>query len=86
MLQWNTGDWKHRAYWGENRIGFGADGTEQRKHVGPLPKSGISSSTPSRFDDSCAISPGAVQRAAFHTSHGGCFPVLTAFTKSLTRK
>jgi hypothetical protein len=40
MLQWNTGDWSHRAYWGENLIPFGADGTEQRKHMGPLPKSG----------------------------------------------
>jgi hypothetical protein len=20
MLQWNTGDWQHRAYWGDNVI------------------------------------------------------------------
>src|SRR5262249_55353368 len=25
MLQWNTGEWKHRAYWGENVIDFGQD-------------------------------------------------------------
>jgi hypothetical protein len=40
MLQWNTGDWKHRAYWGENLIEFGADGTGERRHAGPLPKAG----------------------------------------------
>ncbi len=40
MLQWNTGDWTHRAYWGENLVPFGADGTEQRKRMGPLPKLG----------------------------------------------
>jgi hypothetical protein len=40
MLQWNSGDWKHRAYWGENRIDWGADGTPERKAMGPLPKAG----------------------------------------------
>src|SRR5262249_9413530 len=25
MLQWRTGDWTHRAYWGENRIEWGKD-------------------------------------------------------------
>ncbi|HEX4591865.1 MAG TPA: DUF1549 domain-containing protein, partial [Gemmataceae bacterium] len=40
MLQWNTGDWSHRAYWGENRIPFGTDGGVQRKLLGPLPPAG----------------------------------------------
>jgi mono/diheme cytochrome c family protein len=40
MLQWNSGDWNHRAYWGENLIPFGADGTVKRKHIGQLPKAG----------------------------------------------
>jgi hypothetical protein len=40
MLQWRAGDWKHRAYWGENLISWGADGTKERRHVGPLPKTG----------------------------------------------
>ena len=40
MLQWNTGEWKHRAYWGENKIDFGKDGTTERLHLGPLPKAG----------------------------------------------
>ncbi|HEY1380980.1 MAG TPA: DUF1549 domain-containing protein, partial [Gemmataceae bacterium] len=40
MLQWNSGDWNHRAYWGENLINFGSDGTAQRLPRGPLPKPG----------------------------------------------
>ncbi len=38
MLQWNTGEWKHRAYWGENKIEFGKDGTTERaQHGSPAP-------------------------------------------------
>jgi mono/diheme cytochrome c family protein len=40
MLQWNTGRWEHRAYWGEDRIDWGARGTPERLHRGPLPPSG----------------------------------------------
>jgi RHS repeat-associated protein len=40
MLQWNNGNWEHRAYWGQNRIGWGFDGTESRRHMGPLPALG----------------------------------------------
>jgi hypothetical protein len=40
MLQWNTGDWSHRAYWGENLIPFGADNTASRMRLGPLPPLG----------------------------------------------
>jgi hypothetical protein len=40
MLQWNSGQWKHRAYWGANLIPWGADGTAERKHVGALPPAG----------------------------------------------
>jgi hypothetical protein len=40
MLQWNTGDWKHRAYWGENLIGWGTDGTPERLRLGSLPPAG----------------------------------------------
>jgi mono/diheme cytochrome c family protein len=40
MLQWNTGDWTHRAFWGENLIEFGANGTVQRRPMGPLPDAG----------------------------------------------
>jgi hypothetical protein len=40
MLQWNTGDWKHRAYWGDNLIPWGADKTGERLAAGPLPEKG----------------------------------------------
>lgn len=32
--------WEHRAYWGANLIGWGADGTNSRRHMGPLPAAG----------------------------------------------
>ncbi len=40
MLQWHTGNWSHRAYWGENLVGFGQDGTTQRRAMGDLPATG----------------------------------------------
>jgi hypothetical protein len=39
MLQWHTDTWKHRAYWGENRIPFGRDNTTERVRLGELPAS-----------------------------------------------
>jgi hypothetical protein len=40
MLQWNDGDWEQRAYWGANSIGWGTDGTDSRRYMGPLPALG----------------------------------------------
>jgi hypothetical protein len=40
MLQWNDGTWEHRAYWGANSIGFGADNTAARMRMGDLPAAG----------------------------------------------
>jgi hypothetical protein len=40
MLQWNDGSWEHRAYWGNNSIGYGTDGTPSRRYMGPLPPAG----------------------------------------------
>lgn len=42
MLQWQDagGGFEHRAYWGENLIAFGTDGTNSRRFVGPLPPFG----------------------------------------------
>ena len=41
MLQWNDGTWwEHRAYWGDNQIGFGTDGSVSRRYMGPLPAPG----------------------------------------------
>ncbi len=40
MLQFNDGVWEHRAYWGENSINWGADGTKSRRRMGDLPSAG----------------------------------------------
>jgi RHS repeat-associated protein len=44
MLQWaasgETGH-PHRAYWGENLIQVGTNGTQSRQYVGPLPLAGL---------------------------------------------
>ncbi|MDB5801321.1 MAG: hypothetical protein JWL63_2260 [Rhodocyclales bacterium] len=41
MLQWHAGgSWEHRAYWGENLIGWGVDGTTSRARIGELPVAG----------------------------------------------
>ena len=42
MLQWNDGNWEHRAYWGQDRIRFGGIGQNGPAHrsMGALPKSG----------------------------------------------
>ncbi|MFN0131113.1 MAG: DUF1549 and DUF1553 domain-containing protein [Phycisphaerales bacterium] len=45
MVQWNNGTgrdggWGHRAYWGENRIEYGEEGSASRKRIGDLPRVG----------------------------------------------
>jgi hypothetical protein len=40
MLQWNDGNWEHRAYWGANLLGWGTDGTVSRRYMGALPAAG----------------------------------------------
>jgi trimeric autotransporter adhesin len=40
MLQWNSGGWEHRAFWGEDLIGWGETGTQSRLHVGAIPGAG----------------------------------------------
>ncbi len=41
MLQFRTDDWKHRILWGDvDAIDWGAKGTTQRAHGGPLPAAG----------------------------------------------
>jgi hypothetical protein len=40
MLQWHSGNWEHRAYWGANTIPWGTDGTESRRRMGDLPPLG----------------------------------------------
>lgn len=40
MLQFFSGGWEHRAYWGENLIPWGTDKTPSRHFAGALPKPG----------------------------------------------
>jgi hypothetical protein len=40
MIQFHTGGWQHRAYWGGNLIDWGKQGTGERFHAGDLPKTG----------------------------------------------
>ncbi len=40
MLQFNSGGWLHRAYWGANQIAWGTDNTSERRAMGPLPPAG----------------------------------------------
>ena len=42
MLQWNDGDWNHRAFWGEDKIDFGGIGNDTPAHkpMGLLPAVG----------------------------------------------
>ena len=37
MLQWNDGDWEQRAYWGQNLINAGTNGTASRRYMGAIP-------------------------------------------------
>jgi hypothetical protein len=40
MLQWNDGNWEHRAYWGADEILWGTSGTAARRYMGALPAPG----------------------------------------------
>jgi hypothetical protein len=70
MLQWNSGAWAHRAYWGENRIDWGADNTPERLPLGPLPPAGKWV----RLEVDAArvgLAPGAVVNGWAFTQFGG---------------
>ena len=40
MLQWRSTDWLHRAYWGDDLIGWGTPSSSERRPMGRLPFSG----------------------------------------------
>ena len=40
MLQFNDGNWNHRAYWGANKIDWGTDKSDSRFYAGELPETG----------------------------------------------
>jgi hypothetical protein len=71
MLQWHTKDgWSHRAYWGENLIDWGKDGTPERLRMGSLPPAGkwVRLEVPvSRLN----LAAGAIIDGWAFTQHGG---------------
>ena len=40
MLQFNDGNWEHRAYWGDDLVPWGVGGKQNHLSMGPLPKAG----------------------------------------------
>ena len=70
MLQWNTGEWNHRAFWGENLIEYGEDGTTERVSRGPLPTTGewVRLEVPAA---DVGIAPGTTITGLAFTQHGG---------------
>jgi hypothetical protein len=70
MLQWHTDTWRHRAYWGENVIPWGADNTPERRRMGDLPAKGEWV----RLEVDAAhvgLKPGMVINGWAFTLHGG---------------
>jgi hypothetical protein len=89
MLQWNNGigadgGWAHRAYWGNNSINWGIDGTDSRRYMGPLPllggwrrlvipasQLGLEGTTVTGFAFTLYDGRGYVDRVGKSTSSGG---------------
>ena len=72
MLQWHTkGGWSHRAYWGENVIDWGKDGTPERLRMGDLPAVGQVGAAGSAGRQAQAQAPGTVIDGWAFTQHGG---------------
>jgi hypothetical protein len=70
MLQWNDGTWEHRAYWGEDVIPWGGQGSPSRFAMGSLPKAGEWV----RLEVEAAkvgLNPGAVLNGWAFTQHAG---------------
>ena len=72
MLQWNDGNWEHRAFWGEDKINFGGIGkdTPAHKPMGALPATGEwvrLEVTPSDV----GLEPGSVLNGMSFVQHGG---------------
>jgi hypothetical protein len=70
MLQWHTGQWQHRAYWGENVIPWGTDNSGERRRLGPLPEKGkwVRLEVPV---DQVGLKVGAVIQGWAFTQHDG---------------
>jgi mono/diheme cytochrome c family protein len=72
MLQFNTGQWMHRAYWGEDAIDFAkADGDgPTHRYIGPLPKFGAWARLEADAS-SLGIKPGQAIKGLAYTQAGG---------------
>ena len=58
MLQWHiAGAWSYRAYWGQNVIAWGKDGTPERLRIGDLPPTGQMGPARGRSQEAGACSP-----------------------------
>ena len=70
MIQFNTGGWNHRAYWGKDLIPWGKKGTGERFHAGKLPKVGEWAKLEFAASD-VGLSAGAQVKGFAFTVHGG---------------
>ncbi|MAF64855.1 MAG: hypothetical protein CMJ84_04255 [Planctomycetes bacterium] len=73
MLQFNgdgAEEWRHRAFWGENLIDWGADGTSERRRMGDLPSAGgwVKLEVPV---ESIGLTPGRVVHGVAFTQFDG---------------
>ena len=72
MLQWNDGNWEHRAFWGEDKINFGGIGkdTPAHKPMGALPATGEWVRLEVMPAD-VGLEPGSVLNGMAFVQHGG---------------
>ncbi len=70
MLQFNDGDWNHRAYWGKNNIDWGKDHSPSRFFMGPLPEFGKWIRLEVEAEKVGLAQPSLLNGMAF-TQHGG---------------
>jgi hypothetical protein len=70
MLQWHTNAWRHRAYWGEDLLAWGAPGAPERTFMGRLPFAGewVRLEVPAA---AVALAGATVNGMAFTLSGGG---------------
>ncbi len=72
MLQWHTdGGWSHRAYWGENAIACGKDGTPERLRDRRPARRPASGSGWRCRSSQLGLAPGTVIDGWAFTQHGG---------------
>lgn len=71
MIQWHTGGtWSHRAFWGDNVIDYGKDGSPERRRFGDLPPPGEWARLEVPINK-LGMKPGTVIDGLAFTQHGG---------------